>query len=565
MKPNNYSGTDGFVRRRRSTPSRPEQPTPIPGRFLKDGRPGLTAAGPAAIILQPPTRTASPDEVHQVLNSLSIDDPPTTDPRRRGLTKVKAKPLKASHKSRKRWIKRIVVLVILVILGVAGYLGIKAFVISNGLFNGGNILSLLSPGTPLKTDSQGRTNIILFGTSQDDSAHQNATGGGGLWLTDSIEIASIDQKAKTVKLVGIPRDLWVALENCNVGNYAKINAVYECGANLLNSSSTPGANYAKSDAAGAAQLMSTIQSVTGITPQYYVHADYTVLKQAVDAVGGIDVNIVGDGASGIYDTNFDWDCPKGAHTCKNVYYPANGIYHLNGTQALFLSRARADSGATSYKDFGLDQGDFDRQANQQKILIALQNKVKTASVLANPVALNGLLDALGNNISTNLSGGEIKTLLTFSKDLANKSISQVSLVKTGAAAVTTGMVSGQSVVVPTSGTYDYNSIINYLTKQLSTNPAVAEDATIAVYNASGKAGAAKSEQAKIQQLGLTVDTVEDASNSDASTGSYTLYNLSQSTKPKTLAQLQTTLGVTATTAGLPSDINSTDNFVIVIN
>ena len=45
---------------------------------------------------------------------------------------------------------------------------------------------------------------------------------------------SIDQKNKTVKLVGIPRDLWVAIENCDVGDYAKINAVYECGANLLN-------------------------------------------------------------------------------------------------------------------------------------------------------------------------------------------------------------------------------------------------------------------------------------------------------------------------------------------
>ncbi len=547
MKSNNYPSIDGFVHKRRQTTARTEDAAPIPERFLVDNH-----EQPSETITLPTEPLAPANPVRPTMPKLL----PITKPQKL------LKPKRRITKKRVIWT---ITILLVAALSVLGYIGAKAFIVSGKVFHGGNILSLIAPGTPLKTDSQGRTNILLFGTSQDDAAHQNASGGGGLWLTDSIELASIDQKNQTVKLIGIPRDLWVKLDSCDIGSYAKINAVYECGSNLFDSSSTPGPNYAQQDADGAKQLMATITSVTGITPQYYVHADYSVLKQAVDAVGGIDVDIVGDGASGIYDTNFDWDCPNGPYTCKNVYYPKDGVYHLDGTQALFLSRARSDGGAYSYKNFGLNRGDFDRQANQQKILIALQKKVTTASVLANPIALNNLLDAFGNNISTDLSGGEIKTMLTFAKALPNTSITQVSLVATGHEVVTTGMVDGQSIVMPTSGTYDFSSIIDYLSKQLSTNPAVAENATIAIYNASGTAGAAKKEQTALQQLGFNVDTIGDASSKDVGQGAYTLYDQSQSKKPKTLAQLQSTLGVTATTLALPGDISSTDDFVIVIN
>ncbi len=551
-----------------------QDPQAVPQRYLDfiPKRPNIQPMpnppiNPAPVNPTPIEPLVSPvntawNDIRQSLQSIDTEPIVQHKPRRH----VKRRTTKPHHtRSKKKWIIRSIVAIFIVGLGIVGFLGVKAFLISSGIFNGGNLFSLLGPGAPLKTDSQGRTNIVIFGTSQDDSAHQNASGGGGLWLTDSIELISINQKAKTIKMIGIPRDLWVALNNCSVGDYAKINAVYECGANLFNSNGSPGPNYAKQDAEGAQQLMGMIQTVTGITPQYYVHADYTVLKQAVDAVGGVNVNIVGDGANGIYDTNFDWDCPKGPYTCKNVYYPHNGVYHLDGTQALFLARARADSGAYSYEDFGLDQGDFDRQANQQKILIALQAKVQTAGVLANPVALNNLLDAFGNNISMNLSGGEIKTLLSFTKSISSKSITQVSLVKSGSAVVTDSEVDGQSVVVPTSGIYDFSSIIDYLTKQLSNNQAVSEGATIAVYNASYTTGEAAAEQTKLQQIGLTVDTIGDANNRDAGTGTYTLYDQSQGKKPKTLAFLQTELGVKATTAPTPSDINSSDDFVIIIN
>ncbi len=199
-------------------------------------------------------------------------------------------------------------------------------------------------------------------------------------------------------MVAVPRDLWVKLplhdgKPCMVGYYSKINAVYECGSGLVGSTSAKKSTYAQQDAAGAKDLMGVLGDVTGLTPQYWVHVDYTVLREAVDAVGGIDVHIVGDGASGIYDTNLDSDAcnASGKVSCRHVFYPKNGTYHLSGQQALDLSRARGDANQYAYKDFGLNGGDFDRQANQQKVMVALKEAATSAGVLANPVTVFNLM------------------------------------------------------------------------------------------------------------------------------------------------------------------------------
>lgn len=603
MKSNQYTNIDGFVRRRSNvelrpagqlTPKRPpltSRPSEVPRRRTTiNDYPALRPSQPrtAADTIGDQPLPEIDNDLQASLNALSDSGDisgANVKKRRFGWGRSRqrraernmrggmggrggrggGKPPKKGWSRRKKLIFWPIMLIILAVLGVGGFLAAKAFLVSNGVFNGGNIISLIAPGTPLKTDDQGRTNILVFGTSQDDTAHQQAVGGGGLWLTDSIMLVSVDQKAETVRMVSIPRDLWVSVDNCEVGQNAKINAVYECASGLINSTATPGSDYKKVDQTGAEALMQTVATVTGITPQYYVHANYTVLRDTVNAVGGIDVNIVGDGASGIYDTNFDWDCPNGNRTCKNVYYPKDGVYHLDGTQALFLARARGDAGSYSYLDFGLARGDFDRQMNQQKILTALQKKITTASVLANPLALNNLLDAFGNNISMSLSGGEIKTLLDVGRKVQPANIKSVSLVDDGNSVLTTGMIDGQSVVIPIAGVQDYNDIISYLAKQMSTNPVVGEGATVSIYNASGVAGAAANLQTKFEKEGYTVAAIGDAPSSAAGAGEYTIYDQSNGAKPKTLAALQSELKATATTSPLPSGVTSDSDFVIIVN
>ncbi len=387
-----------------------------------------------------------------------------------------------AHIRRRRWVVGIlvgVVTIAVVVLVISSTLFVKGATVSHDVFQGGgSVIDLVKTGAPLETDAHGRTNIVIFGTSQDDKGHLKQAGGGGLWLTDSIQILSVDQKTKDVSMVAVPRDLWVKLplhngKPCMVGYYSKINAVYECGSGLVGTTSATKSTYAAQDAAGAEDLMSVLGDVTGLTPQYWVHVDYTVVREAVDAVGGIDVHIVGDGANGIYDTNLDSDAcnASGKVSCRHVYYPKNGTYHLSGQQALDLSRARGDANPYAYKNFGLNGGDFDRQANQQKVMVALKNAATSAGVLGNPVKIFNLMSALGNHVTTSLSTGEAKTLIQLAGDLPAGAMKGINLTDKKKPMLTTGWESGQSVVIPTAGAFAYGRLQHYIRARIEANAA----------------------------------------------------------------------------------------------
>ena len=400
----------------------------------------------------------------------------------RGRRAEESRRRQAQVRRRRRWVVGIlvgIVTIAVVVIGISSTLLVKGAAVSHEVFQGGgSVIDLVKTGAPLETDARGRTNIVVFGTSQDDKGHLKQAGGGGLWLTDSIQILSIDQKTKDVSMVAVPRDLWVKLplhdgKPCMVGYYSKINAVYECGSGLVGSTSAKKSTYAQQDAAGAKDLMGVLGDVTGLTPQYWVHVDYTVLREAVDAVGGIDVHIVGDGASGIYDTNLDSDAcnASGKVSCRHVFYPKNGTYHLSGQQALDLSRARGDANQYAYKDFGLDGGDFDRQANQQKVMVALKEAATSAGVLANPVTVFNLMSTLGNHVTTSLSTGEAKTLIQVAGDLPADAMKGINLTDKRKPMLTTGWESGQSVVIPTAGTFTYGPLKRYIRARIEANAA----------------------------------------------------------------------------------------------
>ena len=209
---------------------------------------------------------------------------------------------------------------------------------------------------------------------------------------------------------------------------------------------------------------------------------YKAVQQAVDAVGGVDIKIESTDPRGVLDRNFDWECN---YRCYYVKYP-NGPAHLDGKHALMLSRARNDVGG-----YGLSRGNFDREVNQQKILVALRNKAASAGTLANPIAASRLIDSLGDNIRTNFVSGEIKTLINLARDINEKKIERFGLADEDPGLLTTGMVSGQSVVIPTAGTYSYDAIQAYITKRLNQDEATKEKARIVVLNGSGRTGAAK--------------------------------------------------------------------------
>lgn len=415
--------------------------------------------------------------------------------------------------------------VILLVLGIGYFAG--RLLLSAGRVFSGNLFDLLGSNVPLKQDESGRTNILIFGTSEDDPGH------GGAALADSIMVLSLDQTKNTAAMVSMPRDMWVNYgEACISGYSGKINVVYMCGAENGD------------EAAGAAKLQSKVGEVFGLDVQYYVKVNYTVLRQAVDAVGGVTVMIDSDDPRGIYDFNTKLKLPNGPAT-------------LNGERALALARARGDGGG-----YGLANSNFDREKNQQALLIALRNKALSTGTLTNPVAITQLVDALGDNVRTNFTAAEIKTLSEVGTKIDASKVTSISLVDEDNPVVTTGAYNGQSIVRPIAGLTDYSKIQAHIKKYLLGGDIASEDATIEILNASTQVGIAGKKADELRAAGLFNITTKDAiSNSDKP---LIWYDLSNGTKPKTAAKLSEVLGQQPSKNSLPSDILTDVDFVVLL-
>ena len=296
-----------------------------------------------------------------------------------------------------------------------GILGWKLYSDASKVTGNKNPLALLASFTPseLKTNN-GRVNILLAGYSADDSGHNGAE------LTDSIMIVSIDPTNQKATVISVPRDLYVNIPGYG---YAKINEAYEDG--------------------GMALLKKTVTQSFGVDFGYYALINYSAFKDTVNAVGGITTTINSSNANGLYDPNTNLDLP-------------NGAVSLNGDQALSLARARGEG----YGSYGFTSGDFDRTQHQQALLVALKDKLSTTSVISNPLKIGKLADAIGNNVKTDMTIGEMETLYTKVKNIQDTSIQPVTLNDYNGTNYLSYYTtrSGQSALIPAAGIDDFSDI-----------------------------------------------------------------------------------------------------------
>ncbi len=518
---------DGISLRRRTSVGRvsPLKDTKVPQQFLKnEAAAGLSKRSPQPS--ETPRSGLSRSDIDDSLSRFDND-----------------KGTKKSHKwwLKKKFFKRLLVALIIIFIIIGGYIGIKALIASSSIF-GGNIFDLLSQPQTLKMDANGRSNMVIFGTSEDDPY-----GHDGASLTDSIMLVSVDQKTKQVAMSSVPRDLWVDYGTaCEFGNAGKINVTYVCGAGT----SDPKEHSEE----GSKALMKKVGEFYGLDMHYYIHVNYTALKQAVDAVGGVDIVIESSDPRGILDRNFDWECN---YKCYYVKYP-NGPAHLNGKYALALARARNDAGG-----YGLSGGNFDREKNQQKILIALKDKATSAGTLANPIATTKLIDSIGGNVRTNFVSGEIKTLVSLAGEVKESHIDRIDLNASTALLLTTGLYSGQSIVRPIAGLTDYSDIQSFMKKRLSSDAFGKEAATIMVLNGSGRPGAAQTTKDSLIAQNFTVTDIGNAIES-TDYGTVSVYKTTDKKQPATQKKLEKTLKTKVKPGPLPFGMISTTDFVVII-
>lgn len=323
----------------------------------------------------------------------------------------------------------------------------------------------------LKGEGRGRVNILLMGR------------GGGNHdapdLTDTIMVASVDPVNKTAALLSLPRDLWVNVPDLGV---MKLNAAFQSGQSRYLGQVTPGATAPKAIQAGFDSIDKTLSEVLDITIDYHVLVDFKAFKEAVDAVGGVDVNVPAD----LVDPTMAWE-NGGDPTLAKA-----GPQSFNGTEALLYSRSRETS------------SDFARGERQRALLLALKTKAISMGTLSNPAKLSGLIGAFGDNVKTDLSISNANRLYSILKDVKDSKIRSVSLVDEGNAYVTTGNIAGQSVVLPKAGLFKYEAIQGFVRTQLQDPYIIKEKARVLILNGTNHEGLATVRADELRAYGYNV-------------------------------------------------------------
>ena len=213
---------------------------------------------------------------------------------------------------------------------------------------------------------EGYTNIALFGL---DNRSEGKYESGN---ADTIMIASINNKTKEVKLVSVYRDTFLSIGN---GKFRKANASYASG--------------------GVSQAVAMLNSNFDLTITEYVCVDWAVVIKAIDALGGIDLEITEAEMKQINKYLHDVDKVTGKTTAHLTTY---GQIHLDGSQACTYARIRKLAG-----------DDYKRASRQRIVLQAMLTKAKSADL----VDLTEVCKAVFGDISTSLTIKEILAMATY--------------------------------------------------------------------------------------------------------------------------------------------------------
>jgi LCP family protein required for cell wall assembly len=417
---------------------------------------------------------------------------------------------KKSKKPRRFKLGRKVILSLLgLVLIVGGYIGFKALAATH------NIISKShgsAPGlsdnitlTQLKGEGAGRVNILLLGIG--------GAGHDGPNLSDTIIVMSIDPKTKDVAMLSIPRDLYVKIPGYGTG---KINGANSDGGPLL--------------------AEKVISNIIGVPIHYYLQIDFSGFKQAVDAVGGVDVTVQKTLSDYLYPC--DDTGPNKFKYCP-IYFKA-GLHHFNGTQALEFARSRETT------------SDFDRAARQQLVIVALRQKALEASTLTNPIKLGALIDAIGNHVKTDMQLSDMKKLALIAKDIDSTKIVQ-KVLSTGpdGLLVESGpfVPTGAGYIeVPAAGTFNYTDIQDLVKGIFADHYITDEAAKLEVQNGSGTPGIAGT---VVKSLLAAHYNVAQPLNAPDHYTKTVIYDYTIGKKPYTINYLEQRFGVKAQKATPP--------------
>lgn len=215
----------------------------------------------------------------------------------------------------------------------------------------------------------GYTTIALFGL---DNREQ---GGYDRGNSDVIMLMSINNDTKDVKTVSVYRDTFFNVAGADEeAKYRKANAAYAYG--------------------GAEQAVTMLNRNLDLKVDNYVAFDFDAVAKAVDALGGVDIDISSK-------EELKWLNKYISHTngilkTKAKKISSTGTHTLDGVQAVAYARIRYTAG-----------GDYKRAERQRRVLSEMVKKAK-----ANPLKLNEVVNKVFPDIRTDLERNQMFTMIS---------------------------------------------------------------------------------------------------------------------------------------------------------
>jgi LCP family protein required for cell wall assembly len=225
-----------------------------------------------------------------------------------------------------------------------------------------------------------RADLLILGHDQDVDNHKRVLKTRG--RSDLMMLTRLDFQDHAAYLLSIPRDTWVRLPGSR--RFTKINAAHAIG--------------------GPRYSARAVAALVGVRPPYMLSLSFHGFVQAIDALGGVDLDV---------DRDMDYDDNWG----ELHVHLRKGFQHLDGHQALGFVRFR-------HADRGAPDSDFKRAARQQRMLAAIKLKLK------NPLTwlrLPYVCDAVRPSLTTNLTFGQLLCLAAFAPGIPPSNLRMLTL------------------------------------------------------------------------------------------------------------------------------------------
>jgi LCP family protein required for cell wall assembly len=192
-------------------------------------------------------------------------------------------------------------------------------------------------GGPL---AEGPLNVLVLGvdTRPDDPEMGSRT--------DTIMLVQVVPKTGDVKLLSVPRDLYVEV---GPGEKDRINAAYNYG--------------------GIQQTVDALENYSGVTIDHYAIVDFDGFRKIIDAMDGVRVDV----GHGVF---------------PEKWHMGEGVQRLGGRKALFYARYR-----------GTPAGDLDRMERQRQLVAALRSKALQWNIVTK---LPATMKVMNENVQTDL-------------------------------------------------------------------------------------------------------------------------------------------------------------------